>query len=38
MRACEDQPPVNFWENTIQFPVTRLLQEANSPEFIDDWI
>ena len=38
MRAPEDQPPVDFWENTIEFPATRLLQEANSPEFIDDWI
>ena len=38
MRAREDQPPVDFWENTIEFPATRLLQEANSPEFIDDWV
>jgi hypothetical protein len=38
MRAREDQPPVDFWENTIELPATRLLQEANSPEFINDWV
>jgi hypothetical protein len=38
MRARDDQPPVDFWENTIEFPATRLLQEADSPEFIDDWV
>jgi hypothetical protein len=38
MGAREDQPPVDFWENAIEVPATRLLQEANSPEFIGDWV
>ena len=45
MRALEDQPPegpdrppVEFWENTLEFPVTRLLEDAESPEFMNDWI
>ena len=45
MRALEDQPPegpdrppVEFWENTLEFPVTRLLEDAESPEFMKDWI
>ena len=45
MRALEDQPPrgpdgppVEFWENTLEFPVTRLLADAESPDFMDDWV
>ena len=43
MRALEDQPPegpdrppVEFWENTLEFPVTRLLEGAKSPDFMTD--
>jgi hypothetical protein len=45
MRALEDQPPegpdrppVEFWENTLEFPVTRLLEDAESPNSMNDWI
>jgi hypothetical protein len=45
MRALEDQPPegpdrppVEFWENTLEFPVTRLLEDVEAPEFMNDWI
>ena len=45
MGAPEDQPPagsgrppVEFWEDTLECPVTRLLEDAESPEFMNDWI
>jgi hypothetical protein len=45
MRALDDQPPrgpgrppVEFWEDTLEFPVTRLLEDAKAPDFMEDWI
>lgn len=45
MRVLEDQPPqgpdgppVKFWENTLEFPAARLLENAESPEFMNNWV
>ena len=36
MRASEDAPPVEFSEDALEFPVTRLMENAQSPEYVDD--
>jgi hypothetical protein len=33
-----DRPPVEFWQDTLECPVTRLMEDARSPEFLNDWI
>jgi hypothetical protein len=38
MKAPEDLPPVEFWEDAIEFPVRRVIESAQSPGYMDDWI
>ena len=38
MRAPEDRPTVEFWEDALEFPVTRLVENAKSSEFMNDWV
>lgn len=33
-----DRPPIEFWENTLELPVTRLLEDAEAPQFMTYWI